>query len=216
MALSLEEIDSFKSIHSESPKEIEKFINLLDVVIVNLNRTAELQDGMMCMILQQKLPASMLANYHRWLFENHKVEVLREYIVQEAEFHTTALETVQGLSAGRSSEFDTRVMKESPRTFLGRSCFKSEAGSVQRFCEMSHSVWACEEFKKLDIPKRWENAMKFKLRFRCLGRDYLGQHCTRTRVCDLGGCRELHHRLLHKDQTYFPGGKAKLVVKPKQ
>ena len=72
---------------------------------------------MLYMKLQQKLPASMLANYHRWLFENRKiecVEVLREYVVQEAEFHTRALETVQGLSAGRFEKLDTRVMKESP------------------------------------------------------------------------------------------------------
>ena len=32
----------------------------------------------------------------------------------EAEFHTRALETVQGLSAGRCGKFDTRIMKESP------------------------------------------------------------------------------------------------------
>ena len=34
---------------------------------------------------------SMLAKYHEWSFENYKiecVEVLREYVVQEAEFHT--------------------------------------------------------------------------------------------------------------------------------
>ena len=59
--------DSFKPMHSGSPKDIEKFADLLDVAIVNLkeaNRTAELQDGMLYMKLQQKLPASMLANYH--------------------------------------------------------------------------------------------------------------------------------------------------------
>ena len=68
MALYLEEIDSFKPIHSESHEDIA---DLLDVAIVNLkeaNRTTELQDGMLYMKLQQKLPASMLANYHRWLF----------------------------------------------------------------------------------------------------------------------------------------------------
>ena len=78
---------------------------------------------MLYMKLQQKLPASMLVNYHRWLFENRKIEcvaVLCEYVVQEAEFHTRALETVQGLSARRYGKFDTRVMKESPQTFFGR------------------------------------------------------------------------------------------------
>ena len=46
----------------------------------------------------------------------------------------------------------------------------------------------------------------------------MGQHCTRTRVCGLGGCKEVHHRLLHKDHntTNFQGGENKLFTKPKQ
>ena len=144
--------------------------------------------------LQQKLPATMLASYHRWLFENHKlecVEVLREYVVQEAEFHTRALETVQGLSGQRSGKYDARVLRESPRTFFGKSSVRSEAGSAQSsrscvMCNKSHGIWICEEFKKLDVSKRWGFAKKLKLCFQCLGRDHLGQHCTRTRVCGLG------------------------------
>ena len=116
VALYLEEIDSFKPVSSGSSKDIEKFADLLDVAIVNLkeaNRTVELGEGMLYMKLQQKFPTPMLASYHRWLFENHKlecVEVLREYVVQEAEFHTRALETVHGLSTGRCGKFD-KVLK---------------------------------------------------------------------------------------------------------
>ena len=49
--------------------------------------------------------------------------------------------------------------------------------------------------------KRWECAKKFKLCFRCLGEDHLGQNCNRTRVCGQNGCKEVHHRLLHRDQN---------------
>ena len=35
--------------------------------------------------------------------------------------------------------------------------------------------------------------------FFCLGEDHLGQYCYRTRVCGQKGCKELHHRLLHRD-----------------
>ena len=51
--------------------------------------------------LQKKLPAAMLTNYHWWIFENRReesVELLREWVIQEAEFQARALETVQGLS----------------------------------------------------------------------------------------------------------------------
>ena len=70
---------------------------MLDIAIVNLkeaNRLEELKDGLLYMKLQKKLPASMLTHYHRWIFENHKiesVEVLREWVIQEAEFQIKAL-----------------------------------------------------------------------------------------------------------------------------
>ena len=35
-------------------------------------------------------------------------------------------------------------------------------------------------------------------------------------ISGLHGCREVHHRLLLKDQTYFPGSETQLVVKSKQ
>ena len=62
-------------------------------------------------------------------------------------------------------------------------------------------MWVCGDFKQWDIPKRWECAKKFKLCFRSLGEDHLGQYCNRTRVCDQNGCKELHHRLLHRDHN---------------
>jgi len=65
-------------------QDIEKFADLLNVAIVNLKKAKHTMDGMLYMKLQQKLPAVMLASYHRWFFENHKlecVEVLQEYVV---------------------------------------------------------------------------------------------------------------------------------------
>ena len=81
--------------------DLGKFADLLDIALVNLkeaNRLGELGDGLLYMKLQKKLPATMLTNYHRWVFENHKeesVELLREWVIQEAEFQARALETVQ-------------------------------------------------------------------------------------------------------------------------
>ena len=100
----LEEIDNFRPVRHGNSKDIEKYADLLDVAIVNLkesNRSEELKDGMLYIKLQKKLPAQMLAAYHCWVFENHRVEcveVLREWVIQEAEFHSRALETVQGLT----------------------------------------------------------------------------------------------------------------------
>ena len=60
-----------------------------------------------------------LTQYHRWIFENHKiesVEVLREWVIQEAEFQTKALETVHSLT-GRVEAKNVRGVSH---TFFGR------------------------------------------------------------------------------------------------
>ena len=49
----------------------------------------------------EKIPASMLTHYHRWVFENSEVEsveALREWVIQETEFQNKALETVHSLT----------------------------------------------------------------------------------------------------------------------
>ena len=64
------------------------------------------------MKLQKKLPTSMLSSYHRWLFEKQKtesVERLREWVLQEAEFQTKALEAVYGLTNTRLEDLKGRV-----------------------------------------------------------------------------------------------------------
>ena len=83
---------------------MEKYADLLDVAIVNLkeaNHLDKLQDGLLYMKLQKKLPASMLTRYHCWIYENHKIEsmeILREWVIQETKFQTKAMETIQGLT----------------------------------------------------------------------------------------------------------------------
>ena len=60
IALYLEELDNFRPIRPGNSKDIERYADLLDIAIVNLkeaNRSEELQDGLLYMKLQKKLPA---------------------------------------------------------------------------------------------------------------------------------------------------------------
>ena len=163
IALYLEEIDDFRPIRPGNSKDIERYADLLDIAIVNLkeaNRSEELQDGLLYMKLQKKLPTTMLAAYHRWIFENRKresVEVLREWAIQESEFQIRALEITQGMNFEKP---ENRVTRGNQRTFFGRSDPQPEQvveSRVRRNCKIcsnSHGVWACGDFKQLDISKR--------------------------------------------------------------
>ena len=218
IALYMEEVDSFRPICPGNQKELEKFADLLDITIVNLkeaNRSEELNDGLLYLKLQKKLPTSMLSTYHRWIFEKQKsesVESLREWVLQEAEFQTKALEAVYGLTNTRQGQLETRrSRRENPHTYFGRPNV-TESGTerqnlrVCKVCSKSHGAWACPEFKQMEIQNRWDCAKKHKLCFRCLGDGHLGQFCNRTRVCGIDNCKEVHHRLLHKARNVLPSG----------
>ena len=103
LALYIEQLEGFRSIQYGNAKDLEQFADLLDVAIINLRESRqyhELGTGSLYVKLQRKLPEMMLANYHRWIFENNhleSVETLRDCIVQEAEFQTIVAETVKGI-----------------------------------------------------------------------------------------------------------------------
>ena len=70
-------MDNCKPISPNSFRNLEKFAYLLDITIVNLKETdkaGELNDGLFYMKLQKKIPAKVLANYHRWIFKKYNKE----------------------------------------------------------------------------------------------------------------------------------------------
>ena len=66
-------------------------------------------------------------------------------------------------------------------------------------CDQLHDVWACDQFKEIPVPRRWDIAKENHLCFRCLGRGHGGKTCHRSRRCSLDGCSS-HHHLLHENR----------------
>ena len=215
VALYLEEVDNFRPIYPGNYKEIEKFADLLDITIVNLkeaNRSEELNDGLLYLKLQKKLPTSMLSTYHRWIFERQKresVESLREWVLQEAEFQTKALEAVHGLADIRQENVEIRKFRRKIHTHSledlvqklilvqidnNQECVESAANPMGHGHVLNLNRW---RYKKNGTVLK-----KYKLCFRCLGDGHLGQFCNRTRVCGIDNCKEVHHRLLHKARSH--------------
>ena len=67
-----------------------------------------------------------------------------------------------------------------------------------------HRIWTCQAFKQKGIAEKWEIAKCCKLCFRCLAGGLSGKTCPRSRQCGLNGCKELHHRLLHRPSETEP------------
>ena len=208
LALHLEELENIKSLLPGNAGDIERFADLLDVTVVNLkeaNRHDELGKGPLYISLCKKLNEGMLAQYHRWIFENHRwesVETLKEFVLQEAEFQTVASETIRGVTSSNRNVDSRR--NQSEKAFFGNA----QESEIQKYCPCKvckghHGVWRCDKFKDLPVQERWNTAKRLKLCFRCLGGDHRGQTCVRTRVCGINNCKDNHNRLLHvsKEQT---------------
>ena len=198
IALYIEDLDRFKPIRIGNSKDVEKFADLLDVAVINLEdarRYEELGTGSLYVKLQRKLPETMLTNYHRWLYENDKFEsvvTLRDWVIMEAEFHIIAAETIKGISGA----------VDDPGKQKGRSMHTNRDKDTKRkcrICDESHGAWACSVFKSLDASRRWQLAKEKKLCYCCLADNHMSKECPRRRLCPMENCKSHHHKLLHDD-----------------
>lgn len=64
----------------------------------------------------------------------------------------------------------------------------------------NHSFWQCGVFKGRSVERRWETAKRLGLCYRCLGSDHSGNACQNYRECNIDGCEDTHHRILHAHQ----------------
>ena len=69
----VEELLKMRPLREENPKELEKFADMLERAVINLqenNRAADLEAGTLYTIILEKLPEKLLAQYYRWVKEN--------------------------------------------------------------------------------------------------------------------------------------------------
>ena len=219
-AIFLEDLEQFRQIQSGNAEELERFADLLDMTVINLKDAGEHQDlgdGCLYILLQRKLPQSLLANYHRWLFENNvtgSVVALKTWVIQESHFQTIASETVYGLTgqtANIQSMQSSSNSKEERTFFITTTPCQPQQIQSCNICRKQHRIWECQLFLQKDVSERWNIAKRFQLCYRCLAKGHHGKSCQRTRRCGKNGCLKVHHRLLHVHQ----GSGCSTVFEPK-
>lgn len=60
-----------------------------------------------------------------------------------------------------------------------------------------HSLDECDTFKKLQSWKKWSFVRSRRLCFKCLKGKHRYENCTSGQKCNIDGCSEFHHALLH-------------------
>ena len=208
IAIFLEDLERFEQIQSCNADELERFADLLDLTVINLKEAGEHQDlgdGSLFVQLQRKLPQSLLARYHRWLYENNvtaSVMTLRTWVMEESRFQTIASETINGLTGQHEAEnarlTETRQNNDVHRTFFTNTrTVEPESLHSCQLCTGQHGIKRCKTFLRKDVCERWNNAKKLELCFRCLDKGHHGKSCRNIRRCGKDGCHKIHHRLLH-------------------
>ena len=117
--------------------------------------------------------------------------------MQESQFYTIAHETVRGLIKGDWRPAGQRKIN----TFFAEPSISDRKQRQCPVCSQQHSIWNCGVYPKMTIPSRWERAKQLKLCYRYLNPGHQGSLCRRSTVCAVNGCRENHHRLLHRVQS---------------
>ena len=206
IAVYLEDLENFKQVRNGYAKDLEKFADLLEIALINLKEAGqdhELGDGSLYTKLQRKLSESMLARYHRWVFENNVTEsvtALRQWVVQEAEFQTIAAETMHGLTGKCETQqpIQSFPTDKNPRTFFGETESDCVSEKTCQFCGGRHMIWSCRTFAKKPSSERWNIAKRAQLCYRCLDDGHYGKMCPNSKICGNNGCGETHHILLHR------------------
>ena len=208
ITLRLEELENFRPMREGTAKEIDKFADMLDLLVINLresDQADELNSASLYVKVLRKMTEEMVARYKRWVDENgghESVEVIRQWINREAEYRTVAAETVRGLGyrhqlTGQTHHVHGKKYSKDKRDSKSDSSQPKDSCPV---CNENHPVWKCSTFKSFEVSARWDAARKHKLCFRCLSSRHRGSDCKRSKPCEIDGCTRNHSRLLHEGE----------------
>ena len=168
IAINLEELENFRQIQIGNTRYLEKFSDLLEIAIINLTESGqhqELGNGSLYPMLQRKLPESILARYHRWIFEHshlRSVLTLRTWVIEESEIQTVASDTIYGVNGSLTDTCTVKAQTlpnyENPRTFfidqaVVPTCRRTEYDRCP-VCEGLHYIWNWRNFIENSISNR--------------------------------------------------------------
>ena len=157
----------FRPFCNRDVQELENLAALLDTAVINhqeFGRFDELGSGRLYTSLQRYLTETMLAQYHRWVFQKNKNEsvlTLHEWVLQECEFQVISAETLHGVN---NKEVQKTYISDQLDTEHG----KEQISNTQQYCRVcseSHGVKECDTFKSIAVSDRWDATKAHRLRY---------------------------------------------------
>ena len=149
----VDELIKMKPIREENAKELERFADMLERAVINLqenDRVADLEAGTLYTIILEKLPEKLLSQYIRWVKENRRVEsliTLKDWTAEEAECQIQATEIKHGLKSGNNNG---KLPDRRSKSYGIKQTDDKKKGTCKA-CGASRAVWNCEIFKSRSV-----------------------------------------------------------------
>ena len=126
----IEKLQSMKPFHADNVKDLEKFSDALENIVVLLQTRGKVNklqpNSSLYTMSLAKIPEQMLSQYYRWLGERRKpetLEVFKDWILDETDYHVKAAEAIKVLKPSKK-RFETHLGMETCRP-VKRWCYLS-------------------------------------------------------------------------------------------
>ena len=149
----LHDLREAPQINAGNPKDLRKFVSLLDAVMLSLRnhgRDDALNDGMLHHIAKSKIPKSFLCHFKRWMKGQKKTDDianLRDWLMEEAVILVEAQEDTEG--------FKKITKKESCGTTI-------QGEKICILCDGKHEIDECNELTRMTPAERFEKVRLLK------------------------------------------------------
>ncbi|KOB66592.1 polyprotein [Operophtera brumata] len=192
------------------PQEYYKDIVPFSVKIKNyvaavreLKREEYLQGVSVVNIVLSKLPTVLLSKWADYSYPlitvgtKARLDILSDFLSDEAIKISTCSANLMNIRWDNKRTKYSEMNSGQSQTVLLQTDECKQSDNKCRFCRDSvHKLTDCKKFKKSLRKNRWSYVKRIGICYKCL----LCQHDRKTcpaAACDVAGCGEPHHRLLH-------------------
>ena len=149
--------------------------------------------------LIDKLPDQMQVDWAKWSYCVFKETGQQAKFSELVQFVRNESDEVNSLYG--KLVYGSRKYPKEAAVFSTASASKSphvEEDSVCPYCKGCHKLSLCKKFGQLGRYRRMSFVAKGRRCFKCLEVGHMMQDCESTQSCEVEGCTEGHHTLLHK------------------
>lgn len=200
----LQEVKKLPPLSQEYHKDIVPFsikIKNFVVTVQELKREEYLHGIDVVNIVLSKLPTVLLSKWADYSYpliterEKPRLDILADFLSVEAIKTSTCSANLMSNRWDNKRKY-TDINYGNTQTVLVQS-EKNEQSEKCRFCRLhKHKLTDCKKFKKSLRKDRWFYVRRAGICYKCLLSRH-DRHSCPAAACDVDGCGEPHHRLLH-------------------